>query len=221
MSPTLGAPFRGFRDDEKSPFFRAPGHTPEETWEISVDRMARLLVGLDALMTTDPIEMSPGLLCSWHCEIFGELFPEHAGRLRGVRDGRPEHVYFGVHDRGYRGTAPRALRRRLEKTCGEFNAAAAEIRVSGRVGADTFDAVHAATRLYAKTLRAHPFVDGNLRTSFAALNAGLLTLGLDTVAFEDLESHDKLLGIAFAGKHEPYRPLAEQIAQIISEPRSA
>jgi len=78
------------------------------------------------------------------------------------------------------------------------------------------DAVHAATRLYVKVLRAHPFVDGNLRAGYVSLNTGLLTLGLDTVEFTDLELHDELLGIAFVGKHEPYRPLAEQIAKIIS-----
>ncbi len=128
MSPTRGAPFRGFRDDEESPFFCAAGRTPEETWDISIDRLAQLLVGLGPLTDAGPIELSPALLCSWHREIFGELFPDHAGRLRGFRDGQAEHVYFGVHNRGYRGTTPRELRRRLEKVCAEFNSAAVAIR---------------------------------------------------------------------------------------------
>jgi fido (protein-threonine AMPylation protein) len=215
MTPTRGAPFRGFRDDEESPFFCAAGRTPEETWELSVDRLAQLLVGLGPRADAGPIEMSPGLLCSWHREIFGELFPDRAGRLRGFRDGQAEHVYFGVHDRGYRGTTPRELRRRLDKICTEFNTAAAGIRDSGST--DTFDAVHAATRLYAKVLRAHPFVDGNLRGTTVALNAGLATLGLNIVGFNDLQRHDELLGTAFVGRNDPYRPLAEYIAELAGD----
>jgi fido (protein-threonine AMPylation protein) len=218
MSPTHGAPFGGFRDHVQSPFFCAPGLTPEQTWDISIDRLAQMLVGLGPLAAAGPIELSPALLCSWHREIFGELFPDRAGRLRGFRDGQAEHVYFGVHNRGYRGTTPRELRRRLEKICTEFNTTAAEIRGPGNT--DTFDAVHAATRLYAKVLRAHPFVDGNLRGTIIALNAALVTLGLDTVRFDDLARHDELLGIAFVGRNDPYRPLAEHIAEITSETRS-
>lgn len=219
MSPSHGAPFRGFRDDEESPFFCAAGRTPEETWNLSVDRFADILETLEALANAGPIELSPALLCSWHREIFGELFPNDAGRLRGFRDGQPQHVYFGVHNRGYRGVTPRELPRRLNKICAEFNTSAAEIRASS--GSDTYSAVHAATRLYAKVLRAHPFVDGNLRGTTIALNAGLVTLGLDIVAFKDLALHDELLGIAFVGKHDPYRPLAEHIAELVGDTRSA
>ena len=215
MSPSHGAPFRGFRDHDESPFFCALGHTPEETWDISVDRLARLLVQLGPLADAGPIEMSPALLCSWHREIFGALFPEHAGRLRSFREGRWEHVYFGVHNRGYRGTTPRELHRRLEKICTEFNTTAASIRESTPI--DTYDAVHAATRLYAKVLRAHPWVDGNLRGTTVALNAGLVTLGLNIVGFNDLERHDELLGIAFVGRNDPYRPLAEYIAELAGD----
>jgi hypothetical protein len=140
MSPSHGAPFRGVRDHAESPFFRA-----------------------------GPIEMSTELLCSWHRDIFSSLFPEHAGRLRGSRHGELEHVYFGGHVgtrrsrriREYRGTDPRKLPNRLEEICAEFNATAAALRESP--GTDSFSAVYAATRLYAKLLRAHPWIDGNLR----------------------------------------------------------
>jgi prophage maintenance system killer protein len=76
-------------------------------------------------------------------------------------------------------------------------------------------------RLYVKVLRAHPFVDGNLRAGIAALNAGLVMFGLDIVTFKDLERHDELLGIAFVGKHDPYRLLAQHIAEIIRDSQSA
>ncbi|MFI5003473.1 MAG: Fic family protein [Solirubrobacterales bacterium] len=215
MTPSHGTPFRGFRDDSESPFFCAAGHTPEETWDLSVDRLARLLVALGPLADAGPIEMSTQLLCTWHREIFAALFPENAGRLRGFRDGQAEHVYFGVHKRGYRGTTPRELRRRLDNICAEFNTAAAGIRESA--GTDDFEAVHAATRLYAKVLRAHPWVDGNLRGTYVALDAALLTLGLPPVQFNNLGLHDELLGIAFVGRNDPYRPLAEHIAELVGD----
>ena len=226
MTLSHGAPFRGFRDHDESPFFCAARHTPEETWDLSVDRLGEIIETLGALMATGPIEMTTAVLCSWHRAIFAELFPDDAGRLRKRRAGSwdPEHVYFGGNVgtrqprelRGYRGTNPRELPRRLGKICPEFNTTAATIRASEAT--DTYDAVHAATRLYAKTLRAHPWVDGNLRATTVALNAGLLTLGLPRVRFNDLEMHDDLLGIAFVGKHDPYRPLAEHIAAIVGKP---
>jgi len=227
MSPTHGAPFRGFRDEEESPFFCAAGRTPEETWDVSIDRLAQLLVQLGPLAEAGLIELSPALLCSWHREIFGELFGEDAGRLRTRHEGDWEHVQYGAYIgtrrsrriRPYRGAHPRRLYRRLEKTCTEFNAAAAEIRASET--AERYDAVHAATRLYAKVLRAHPFIDGNLRAGIVALNAGLVMFGLGIVTFKDLERHDELLGIAFVGKHDPYRPLAEHISEIIAGTESA
>jgi fido (protein-threonine AMPylation protein) len=222
MSPTHGAPFRGFRDHEESPFFRAPGLTPEQTWDVSINRLADILETLGPLADAGPIEFSPALLRSWHRQIFEEMFPDDAGRLRWRRGRDPEHVYFdaiiGTHQtrrlRRYRGTSPRKLHRRLGKICTEFNTAAADIRASETF--ERYDAVHAATRLYVKILRAHPFIDGNLRGTTAALDAALLTLNLRRVQFTDLELHDQLLGTAFVGKHDPYRPLAEHIAEIIS-----
>jgi fido (protein-threonine AMPylation protein) len=227
MTPSHGAPFRGFRDDEESPFFCAARRTPEETWDISVNRLAGIIETLGALAAAGPIEMSPALLCSWHREIFGELFGNDAGRLRWRRGRDPEHVYFDANVstrqprdiRRYRGTAPRKLPRRLGKICAEFNTAAAEIRACADTG--SFDAVHAATRLYVKLLRAHPFVDGNLRAAYVALDAALLTFGLPPVQFTDLARHDELLGAAFVGGNDPYRPLAQHIAEIIAGTKRA
>ena len=51
-----------------------------------------------------------------------------------------------------------------------------------------------------------------------ALNIGLLTVGLDTVEFADLYLHDELLDVAFVGRNDPYRPLAEHIAEIVGKP---
>jgi hypothetical protein len=124
MSPTHGAPFRGFRDHEESPFFRAPGLTPEQTWDVSINRLADILETLGPLADAGPIEFSPALLRSWHRQIFEEMFPDDAGRLRWRRGRDPEHVYFdaiiGTHQtrrlRRYRGTSPRKLHRRLARS---------------------------------------------------------------------------------------------------------
>jgi hypothetical protein len=51
---------------------------------------------------------------------------------------------------------------------------------------------------------------------FVALNAGLATLDLPPVVFEDLALHDELLAIAFHGKNDACRPLAEHIDQVIT-----
>jgi len=37
------------------------------------------------------------------------------------------------------------------------------------------------------------------------------------VAFKDLARHDELLGIAFVGRNDPYRPLAEHIAELVGD----
>ena len=35
--------------------------------------------------------------------------------------------------------------------------------------------------------------------------------------FNDLGLHDELLGIAFVGRNDPYRPLAEHIAELVGD----
>jgi hypothetical protein len=116
-----------------------------------------------------------------------------------------------VRNRGYRGTTPRELRRRLDKICAEFNTAAIGIRESA--GSDSFSAIHAVTRLYAKVLRAHPWVDGNLRATTVALNVGLVMFDLDILTFKDFERHNELLGIAFVCKHDPTEAAADTMAR--------
>jgi hypothetical protein len=63
-----------------------------------------------------------------------------------------------------------------------------------------------------KLLRVHPWIDGNLRVSYVALQAALISLDLPPVVFSNLEQHDDLIGRAFRGQNEPYRPLARHIA---------
>jgi hypothetical protein len=140
--------------------------------------------------------------------------------LRWRRDGEWEHVFFGAHIgtgknrriKEYRGTHPTRLPKRVWGICEEFNAErkllVEALQDPGSIGEGT----NAPARLYVKLLRAHPWVDGNLRISFVALQAALLSLGLPSLEFSDLEQHDDLIGWAFRGRNEPYRPLARHIA---------
>lgn len=182
--------------------------------------MAALLFELPEIVGSSGFSFSPALLCEWHERLFGDLFPDDAGRLRWRRDEEWEHVYFGGNVgtrksrriKEYRGAHPKRLPKRVGAICEEFNAErpmlVEALQDPGSIGEGT----NAAARLYVKLLRAHPWVDGNLRASFVALQVALLSLGLPSVEFSDLEQHDDLTGWAFRGRNEPYRPLARHIA---------
>jgi len=217
--------FAGFRDRPESPFYCAEGMSPVETWDRSVDAMAALLLELPAIVGMPSFRFDPELLCRWHGRIFGDLFPEDAGRLRWRKEGEWEHVYFGGNvgtvrsrrTRQYRGVDPQRLRGRIEEICREFSEARRGL-IDAEPGTSSIEqATYAVARLYSKLLRAHPWVDGNLRVAFVALHAALLSLDLPRVMFPDLELHDDLVGIAFRGDNEPYRQLAEHIANVIHE----
>lgn len=212
--------FAAFTDDPRSPFYCSVGLSPTETWDRSVAEMARVLLELPSIVASPDFSFSPALLCSWHKRIFGDLFPEDAGRPRWRHEGKREHVFFGGNvgtrksrrSKGYRGAHPKRLPKHMQDICNQLNAER-PILVQPPESPDLIGRrVYAAARLYVKLLRAHPWVDGNLRISFIALQAALIFLGLPTVEFADLEQHDDLIGWAFRGRNEPYRPLAEHIA---------
>jgi fido (protein-threonine AMPylation protein) len=215
--------FGGFCDVPGSPFYCSEGLSPTETWNRSVAAMADLLLEIPELVSSPGFGISPELLCAWHEQIFRSLFPSDAGRLRWRRDGDWEHVYFGGNvgtrrsrrTKEYRGIHPKRLRQRVQRICIEFNEARRELSEAPSGPARVDEASYVAARLYSKLLRAHPWVDGNLRVAFIALQAALWWLGLPRVTFLDLERHDDMAGVAFRGDHEPYRQLAEYIARHI------
>jgi fido (protein-threonine AMPylation protein) len=185
--------------------------------------MADLLLELPGLVGAPGFLLSTDLLCAWHRSIFGSLFPSQAGRLRWRSAGDWEHVYFGGNvgtlrsrrTKEYRGTHPKRLRRRVHRICAEFNEARKELSEAAPGSTRIDEATYAAARLYVKLLRAHPWVDGNLRVAFVTLQAALWWLDLPRTEFLDLERHDDLIGAAFRGDHEPYRQIAEYIAHRI------
>lgn len=69
----------------------------------------------------------------------------------------------------------------------------------------------AASELYARVLRIHPYEDGNGRVAFVALQAALRSQGLYVITFDDIERHDERLGHALrndvAADYEPFARL--------------
>lgn len=104
----------------------------------------------------------------------------------------------------------------MRDICDEFNGTHSVLVKARQDRISTDVEAYAAARLYVKLLRAHPWIDGNLRVSFIALQAALFSLGLPSFEFSDLEQHDDLIGWAFRGRNEPYRPLAQHIARHVT-----
>lgn len=216
--------FAGFRDRPESPFYCSKAISAVETWDRSVDSMAVLLLELSAIVHEPGFQFTTELLCHWHGRIFGDLFPDEAGRLRWRKAGEWEHVFFGGNvgtvrsrrTKEYWGVHPRKLRTRVEEICEEFNEDRAGL-MEEPGWASLNEATYAVARLYAKLLRAHPWVDGNLRVAFVTLHAALLSLDLPRVMFPDLVRHDDLIGVAFRNDNVPYLQLANYIADYIRE----
>lgn len=216
--------FVQFQDNPESPFYCGDGISAVETWDRTVEAMADVLIELPQVATED-FRLTPKLLSDWHRQIFGEFFPEEAGRLRWRKEGEWEEVYFGGdvgtarsrRTREYKGTHPKKLSDRVSEICDEFNEAKEALIEAEPGSASLDDAAYVVARLYCKILRVHPWVDGNLRVAFVALHASLLSLNLPRVKFRDLQEHDDLIGIAFRGDNEPYRPLARYIAEYIRD----
>lgn len=221
----IAGDFAGFSDRPESPFYLSKGVSAVETWDRSVDSMAALLLELPAVVHEPGFQVTADLLCHWHDRIFGDLFPSEAGRLRWRKAGEWEHVFFGGNvgtvrsrrTKEYRGVHPKKLRKRVEEICTEFNEARIYLIDAGPGSISIDDATYAVARLYAKLLRVHPWVDGNLRVAFVALHAALLSLDLPRVMFPDLERHDDLIGIAFRNDNAPYIQLANYIADYIRD----
>lgn len=222
--------FADFHDDPESRFYQshALGLDPVGTWEHLVVRMDALIGRIQAHHSpNERFELSTERLCSWHRDIFGESFPDDAGRLRWRRDGGWEHVYFGAdvgtirsrRIKQLRGAAPWRIRGQLGHACREATRAIVATQAQLLAGAapDFDEAVHAVARMYCKILRVHPWPDGNLRAAFVALQAALSALDLATIEFKDLARHDDMLGIAFKGDNRPYDGLASLIAEILRE----
>lgn len=209
--------FERFRDDSDSDFYEAPGRTPVETWQEIRARVG--LVAAEAVeLALHDATLTPSLLCDWHRGIFETTFPESAGKLRSARGGVTYGYVAGTEgapvNKVGRGTAARKLPRRLRKICEEFNRTAAEL--PDATAPRLIDVTYPAARLYAKLLSAHPWSDGNGRTSYVVLQFALVRLGALSVALPDYAEQQWHLGRALrTGGGQSYEPLATYLAEKI------
>jgi fido (protein-threonine AMPylation protein) len=168
-----------------------------------------------------PVEMTVEHICRWHRGIFLTTFKLDAGRVREDY----EHAGFGIPIEidgeliasAMRGVLPRtAILARLRTACETFNARRASLQHRG----EPPSAIEGATppaELYAEILEIHPFVDGNLRAAYVALQVGLVSLGLPTVRFgRVIPRHDECLGWAMRQDTDrTSTPLAELIVELM------
>lgn len=171
--------------------------------------------------------VSVDLLVADHRALFGDLFPEDAGRFRWKHRGEWETGPFGIglgsaanaEVRPMRGTHPRQIERALRKEFRRFAEGREQLERRSDCGeaVGVRDAAFLAGRLYVRILRIHPFVDGNLRAAYLSLQAALLGLGLPAVEFPDEERHNKALAVAIepGGRRHSYDPIVDLIAEPI------
>jgi fido (protein-threonine AMPylation protein) len=189
--------FGPFNDTPESEFYEAEGFSPQETWERLAESVA--VVGARAVvLALAGRPLSPDLICDLHRRIFGELFPDWAGRLRGPNDPVMYGIVIGTPDRPEyrerRGTDGRRIERRLIELCDEFNGAAAEFDAAEV--AELNELLRPAVKAYSKLLSTHPFIDGNGRVAFLVLQFVLIRIGLVAIALPDYEAHQRALGQA-------------------------
>lgn len=217
--------FLEFTDKEASPFYCADGRTARETWVAVWEAMRRTLAEIAYRQRDGTLEITPSALVEWHRRIFISTFPDDAGRVRGwFATGEPEHVHYGI-DVGttktrviqqHRGAHPNRIAERLDEVFAQYREAVELLAANQPVAVR--DALLPPTRLYARVLRVHPFIDGNLRAAFVVLQSSLLELGLPALEFADLAAHDEALGFALRtdGK-QSYEPLRELSSSIFQE----
>ena len=219
--------FRQFRDHPESAFYCADGLTPEGTWAAVYDALRHTIAGVFMDKRSEAIAISTEALIGWHRNIFGAVFPDDAGRIRS-RDavGAWEHVGFGINvgtaltrrTRPVGGAHPARIVSQLSRA---IEAARAQIEQI-ETGEDTNSLSEAAlviATVYAKALRIHPFIDGNLRASYVLMQACLLRLDLPGVVFDQShDAHDEALGFALrVDSQQSYQPFAALVESLIRD----
>jgi fido (protein-threonine AMPylation protein) len=195
----------------------------EETWLEAANRLRRVLADVEDEARRRPVAMTGDRICRWHRAIFLTTFERDAGRPRSDH----EPVWFvvkvklGERPMGRRlieGTSGRSeIERQLEVACERFDAVRRSID-ERRAATPVKEAIGIVTGLYVDLLRIHPFVDGNLRAAFVALQAGLRSLRLPGVSFgRVLDRHDEAIGWAIRDdEYETEEPLTDLILELIA-----
>ena len=71
-----------YRDNDGSRFYRAGRLSPEETWQILGDDLARVLNDALQAFWRKPPQMDADRIRWWHGAIFARHFPHDGGRFR-------------------------------------------------------------------------------------------------------------------------------------------
>jgi fido (protein-threonine AMPylation protein) len=205
-----------YRDREESRFHCARDLSPESTWQVLGDELARVLTDAQRTFWQKPLRPDAERIRWWHGAIFGRYFPQDAGRFRQDR------AFFGVIMPGggmrqLEGVEPETIRPELTAVCVSFNR-----YVDAFDDIDTtsvLDRARAAAALYAGILRVHPFVDGNHRVSFVVLSSVLWSLGLPNVrftGFAEMVGHDDALVPALLSPSGDVEPFAQLLVSVIA-----
>lgn len=214
--------FGPFADEDESRFYAAPGLSPEQTWERLAERVAAVSAR-SVVLARALADLSQTMIAETHGRIFGDLFPEDAGRFRG----KDEQVSYSIQvgsggmpsTRREWGTGGRSLPARLASVCDEFNAS---VRDAFALEEPRLceDLVRPTIRMYCKILSAHPFLDGNGRVSHVLLQYGLVRIGLLTVPMIDYRAHQSALGMALrTDGRQSYLEMERLVADTIAQAR--
>lgn len=191
------ATFGPFIEEAESPFSEAEHLTPKATWDEIAAQVTRVAAAA-ALAGYQRHSITAGTLVGWHRQIFGGVFPDRAGELHRGRDRGQYAIVLGTPGRPVSkvrvGAQGRDIGKRLSGLCDRFNADAAQ--EDEREEGSVRGATPIAARFYARLLAIHPFLDGNGRLAFVALQYALVRLGLICVALPDWEQHQWALGQA-------------------------
>jgi fido (protein-threonine AMPylation protein) len=213
--------FEGFRDSLEAPFYRAGASSPDETWAEAARRVNLVIESATAAARHRSLEMTVEHIRRWHRGIFLTTFESYAGRVRedyeDARFGIPIEIDGELTGSAMRGVLPKsAILARLHDACEMFNARRASLQRRGQAP-NAIEGAEPVADLYVEILEIHPFVDGNLRAAYVALQVGLVSLGLPTVRFgRVIARHDECLGWAMRQDAErTSAPLTELILELM------
>jgi hypothetical protein len=168
-----------------------------------------------------PANITVERICAWHRAIFLTMFPEDAGRVR--RDDEPVSFAIPLVLDGVLTSTPitgvpgrSRILDLLGEACDAFNRG--RLALQARASEiEPIEGTALAGELFARIVETHPFVDGNHRTAYVALQAGLVSLGLPAVRFgRRAPRHDECLGWAIRrDEQRTIEPLAELLVELM------
>lgn len=211
-----------YSDTPDAPFYRSGATSPQQTWAEAAKRLSAVVTSAARAAKRGDTAMTTERICAWHRAIFLTTFERDAGRVRADDEpivfSVPIEIDGGIHETLMQGILGRSrIMAELDFACERFNAnlSALEHRAEA-IPAD--EGAAAPAELYVEILKAHPFIDGNLRAAYVALIAGLAAVGLPAVDFRAvLNRHDECLGWAMReDARRTIDPLAELIVELAS-----